>query len=251
MRVDAAQHYDLTPELDRNAPLEQVAQQFEAILLAEVLKNLSESVSGTTSEGAFGGALDGVMWQEMFRQITESRQIGLADAVYRQLSDNADATVDASSVGPPPQSRPLRESATPLPLDRESAGPTHPVNGVVSSRYGMRRDPLDASARFHHGLDVAAPEGTAVRAPASGRVVFAGTRGGYGQAVVVEHPDGFQTLFAHLSQIDVAVGATIDQGAVLGRVGQSGRATGPHLHFEVRKEGERIDPETWLPSKTV
>ena len=114
--------------------------------------------------------------------------------------------------------------------------------GRVTSSFGWRADPIAGNRRFHRGVDVAAAYGTEVEAAAPGRVEFAGTQRGYGKTIVVEHEDGVRTRYAHLSEIAVARGETVAAGAVVGRVGQSGRATGPHLHFEVQRDGRTVDP---------
>jgi murein DD-endopeptidase MepM/ murein hydrolase activator NlpD len=123
---------------------------------------------------------------------------------------------------------------------------THEI--AVTSGFGWRRDPIDGRVRFHKGIDLHAAYGVPVTTPAAGRVVFAGTHGGYGMTVVVEHPGGVRTRYAHLSLAEVSEGDEVRAGQVIGRTGQSGRATGPHLHFEVLAGGEPVDPQPWLRS---
>lgn len=112
----------------------------------------------------------------------------------------------------------------------------------VSSPFGHRVHPITGAWRLHAGIDLAAPTGQPVFAAATGRVAFAGRRGGYGALVVVAHACGFETRYAHLSEIDVAVGDVVATGARLGAVGETGRTTGPHLHYEIRVEGRPINP---------
>lgn len=121
-----------------------------------------------------------------------------------------------------------------------------PVDGRTSSRFGSRRDPIHGHERHHAGLDIAAPTGTPIRAVMSGTVVSAGERGGYGNTVVVEHSDGSRGLYAHCSRLDVAAGQRIRAGQPIAAVGSTGRSTGPHLHFELRIDGEAVDPESHL-----
>ena len=123
-----------------------------------------------------------------------------------------------------------------------------PVDGAhrVSSAFGMRRHPVHGDLRMHHGLDLAARTGTPVVAAEPGRVVMAGNRGGYGLVVDIEHGDGVLTRYAHLNTIEVARGEQLAGGQRLGTVGATGTVTGPHLHFEVRKQGSSIDPAQWL-----
>jgi murein DD-endopeptidase MepM/ murein hydrolase activator NlpD len=124
-----------------------------------------------------------------------------------------------------------------------SSGLERPVAGPVTSSVGLRFHPILRHVRWHRGLDFAAPHGAPVRAAEDGRVVDAGWRGGYGQVVRVAHPDGTLTVYAHLSQILTAPGAPVGRGALLGLVGASGLATGPHLHFEWLKDGRPLQPQ--------
>ena len=99
---------------------------------------------------------------------------------------------------------------------------------------------------LHSGVDLLDDYGEPVRAVAGGTVVAAGPSGGYGNMVEVEHGSGFSTRYGHLSQIDVAPGQSVAPGAILGRVGSTGRSTGAHLHYEVRTDGEAVDPARFL-----
>jgi murein DD-endopeptidase MepM/ murein hydrolase activator NlpD len=112
----------------------------------------------------------------------------------------------------------------------------------VTSAYGWRRDPFTGASQFHKGIDVAQAYGQDVQAAAAGRVVLAGDRGAYGIMIVVEHGQGQQTRYAHLSAVGVKPGDRVDAGQVIGKTGDSGRATGPHLHFEVVTDGQAVDP---------
>ena len=112
----------------------------------------------------------------------------------------------------------------------------------VSSGFAMRMHPILNSWRQHNGIDFAAPSGTAVRSVGDGTVDFAGTQNGYGNIVIVKHRNNQQTAYAHLSRVDVKAGESISQGQTIGAVGSTGWATGPHLHFEFRVNGEYQDP---------
>lgn len=114
----------------------------------------------------------------------------------------------------------------------------------VSSGFAMRTHPILQTWRQHNGIDFAAPSGTPVRTVGDGVVDFAGTQSGYGNIVIVTHPNKQQTAYAHLSRIDVRPGQSLEQGQTLGAVGSTGWATGPHLHFEFRIDGEAHDPST-------
>jgi murein DD-endopeptidase MepM/ murein hydrolase activator NlpD len=117
-----------------------------------------------------------------------------------------------------------------------------PVPGVESSGFGWRRDPLNRRSKFHRGTDFRADRGTPVFAAGPGLVAFTGRQHGYGNVIYIDHGGGLVTRYAHLSRIEVSSGAAVDAGGRIGRVGATGRATGPHLHFEVRLEGRAVDP---------
>lgn len=119
--------------------------------------------------------------------------------------------------------------------------PTRTV-GTVTSGYGPRRQPTKGASTYHKGLDIAAPTGTPVYAAASGKVTFAGVQGGYGNHIVIRHDDNTETTYSHLSSILVSQGQNVAQGEVIGKIGSSGTATGPHLHYEVHENGVAINP---------
>jgi len=117
-----------------------------------------------------------------------------------------------------------------------------PVSGRISSFYGLRVDPIDGTLKKHNGIDIAVSSGTKVRAVSSGKVVYSGYAKGYGNCVIIDHGNGFQTLYAHNSKNLVKTGQEVSQDTVIALSGSTGRVTGPHLHFEVRKDGKPVDP---------
>jgi murein DD-endopeptidase MepM/ murein hydrolase activator NlpD len=117
---------------------------------------------------------------------------------------------------------------------------------AISSTFGVRKDPLLGTPAHHSGMDFRAPAGSPARASAAGKVVTAGWSGGYGRMVEIEHSSGFTTRYAHLSKIGVKIGQQVAGGEEIGKVGSSGRSTGPHLHYEIRRNGEAIDPLRFL-----
>ncbi len=127
-------------------------------------------------------------------------------------------------------------------------------NARISSGFGMRRHPILGSYRLHAGVDYAAVSGTPILAPAEGTIVERGVKGGYGNAIMLEHKNGMQTLYAHMSrfQAGLSVGQSVKAGTVIGYVGSTGRSTGPHLHYEVRLNGQAVDPSaSALPARTL
>jgi murein DD-endopeptidase MepM/ murein hydrolase activator NlpD len=122
-----------------------------------------------------------------------------------------------------------------------------PVPGAwVSSTFGHRSDPFTGKLAFHSGIDFAAPAGAQARAVAPGMVTWAGERTGYGQLVEINHGNGYVTRYAHNSTVLVKVGDKVGKGQAISRVGSTGRSTGPHLHFEVLKNGRAIDPQKFV-----
>lgn len=123
-----------------------------------------------------------------------------------------------------------------------------PVAGMTSSGFGYRVHPIHGDVRFHYGTDFAANSGTDILAFADGTVTAAGYDSGYGNYIKIDHGDGFTTLYAHCSGLLVSAGEWVNRGDRIGYVGASGLATGPHLHFELMKNGEYMNPEYYLGS---
>lgn len=119
-----------------------------------------------------------------------------------------------------------------------------PARGRLTSRYGYRRDPFTGKRAFHTGVDIANRVGAPVHAAQGGVVIFTGVRYGYGRTIIIEHSFGYKTLYAHLSAIRVRRGQRVKKGAIIGNIGDSGRSTGPHLHFEVWLRNRLINPLT-------
>ncbi|MBI1788401.1 MAG: M23 family metallopeptidase [Acidobacteria bacterium] len=123
-----------------------------------------------------------------------------------------------------------------------------PVMGILRGSFGRRDDPFSGEGALHRGVDISAPVGTIVKATADGLVAFADYYHGYGRLVVIDHGNGMETYYAHLSKFDVIAGQEIRQGETLGRVGASGRVTAPHLHYEVHMGRAPVNPYRYLRS---
>ncbi|HVT61770.1 MAG TPA: M23 family metallopeptidase [Thermoanaerobaculia bacterium] len=121
-----------------------------------------------------------------------------------------------------------------------------PVRGILTSGFGIRSDPMTHGPGIHQGIDIAAAAGQPVQAAADGVVMLAAATGGYGQAIFISHGFGLSTRYGHLSEIGVHSGQRVRRGEVIGRVGNSGRSTGSHLHYEVRQDGAPVNPLAYI-----
>ena len=184
-------------------------------------------------------------------------EVSVALGLKRQL----EGTADISDEGPlvPSFNESIEEynflkSASFSRLHHEYARSWHknivpsmwPVNGVLLSRFGERTDPFSGEGAIHAGVDISAPTGTPVHAAADGIVSRAEYYGGYGRLVVIDHGNGMSTRYGHLSRFDVVPGQEVRRGDVIAFSGNSGRATSPHLHFEVRLGGAAVNPHPYL-----
>jgi murein DD-endopeptidase MepM/ murein hydrolase activator NlpD len=195
--------------------------------------------------------------QELARTVSNTGAFGIADLLVQRVmtqekmqEDPAAEKLDAAE---PSASRHLDRpepsaARSVLRVDGKPVVPEFrmPIQAPVSSEFGIREDPFTRKPKFHRGIDISAPRGTPVQAALGGRVLFAGFSKGYGNTVVVEHGEGYRTRYAHLGSLKVTKGDVLETEQVLGTVGSTGRSTGPHLHFEVSRYGEKIDPRTAL-----
>ena len=240
--------------------VKQLAQEFESLLMSQMLKEMRKSMlsEDEDQEPGFGAAnMTEMMDTALGAALSRAGGFGLADVMLRGLDRQFPVAAGQGAVAPGAQdfSPALRVSPTAQPVATWLPGagaaapepPATPVtapSGRVSSAYGWRADPLNGHARFHKGTDIALAYGHEVQAAASGRVAFAGEQPGYGMTVVIDHGAGLETRYAHLSGYSVQVGDSVGSGQVVARSGNSGRSTGPHLHFEVLQGGRAVDPKS-------
>lgn len=121
-----------------------------------------------------------------------------------------------------------------------------PVSGIIGYNYGWRKDPFTGKRDFHRGLDIAAPRGTVIKAPADGVVTKVRRLQGYGKSITISHGNGIRTFYCHLHNYNVKVGHRVKRGDVIGYVGSTGRSTGPHLHYEVYVAGKHVNPLKYI-----
>lgn len=206
---------DLTSEIDAHAAEEAQLTQ----LITDLIEEEEARIAAEAAAAAWAA--------EQERLAEEARAAAAA----------ASAAGDSSGTTTPPPPQP---TAVPLPAPSTASGLIWPTSGVLTSSYGPRW------GRQHQGIDIAAPTGTAVWAAQSGTVVSAGQLGGYGNMVLIDHGNGFTTIYAHLSEIWVSAGESVGQGGNVGAMGCTGSCTGPHLHFETRVNGIPQDPMLYL-----
>lgn len=121
-----------------------------------------------------------------------------------------------------------------------------PVRGAVNSEFGNRLSPWTKTSEFHAGIDISANQGTQVRAPAQARVVFAGAQNEFGLSVVLDHGQDIRSIYGHLSKVFVQAGQQVDRGAAIALSGNTGRSSGPHLHYEILVKGQAVNPRSYL-----
>jgi murein DD-endopeptidase MepM/ murein hydrolase activator NlpD len=217
----------------------QAAQLAEKIDFLETTSHKLMTYSGMNSESGVGG-VGGFSRDSFARPLPSSagdlnksinsynRRVGVLEERYRKLEEYL---ADSS----------LIESARPSIL---------PVNGYVTQGMGTREDPFNSASReYHTGVDISAPYGSRVVAPADGTVIFAGLREGYGNIVVIDHKFGVTTRYAHLYKYTVQVGQHVSRYDVIGYVGTSGRSTGAHLHFELWFQDRPVNPIKYIHAR--
>ncbi|MFH1035746.1 MAG: M23 family metallopeptidase [Pseudomonadota bacterium] len=249
------------------AKLRQACQLFEAQFLKMLWKEMRKTVpkSGLINGGQAEQMFTDLMDQAVADQSTQGgRSMGIASMLEKQLSRETikrpSGQMPSAALAPPLAS--TLSSSAPAPSVRGLIPPQGrypstppvgdgeyqlPVQGQLTSGFGEREHPITGEERQHNGLDLAAPAGTSVSTAKAGTVSFAGQSGDYGNLIIVEHPGGGSTYYAHLQSLGVKTGQSVEQGQKIGTVGSTGLATGPHLHFEVRDPlGRAVDPQPLL-----
>ncbi len=203
-----------------------VAKKVETVFLNEFLKVMFEQTSFAKNKTI--GSFLPTITAHIADSLAE-RGVGFGDIMMKNQS-----VIEKRRDFPvrPPVSGQLPDPATLLSQ----------TQGRITSGFGLRLDPIDGKMRHHAGIDIAVAENSPVRTVAEGKVVFSGYSNGYGNCVVIDHGDGLTTLYGHNARNLVKLGDIIKPGTAIALSGSSGRATGPHVHFEVRKDGVAVDP---------
>lgn len=220
------------------ATKEGASKEFESFFVGFIFEEAFKNIS--TGEGYLedNGAMDtyrSLFVQEVSKQAAAAGKFGLSE----QLMGKGGVTKTLDIHVP-------TQLSSGYEVSSENLSFALPTEGQVTSHFGMRKNPVAHGHSHHDGMDFAMPIGTPIKAAEDGKVVHSGPKGGYGHTVVLDHGNGYTSLYAHQSKTLLQEGAVVKKGEVIGLSGNSGRSTGPHLHFEVRKGDQPIDPKGFL-----
>ncbi|MBF0541189.1 MAG: peptidoglycan DD-metalloendopeptidase family protein [Nitrospirae bacterium] len=252
----------------KSQKIDNVSKDMESLFLHQMIKSMRQA-SGSSGDKGFGASTYSDMFDMELANIMSERGIGVNDVVSEQLNrqgENSDSNDMQNKSYNIPVSQSIKSRVRASyktasgsydtakiikDLDRsisesiDKAQPMRagmPVKGKISSEYGMRIHPISGELKFHHGMDIAAKIGTPIHPVKAGEVIFSGEQHGYGNVVIIKHEDGYITKYAHCEKNLVSKGDMVDVNTVIGKVGESGESTGPHLHFEVAHNGKSINP---------
>jgi murein DD-endopeptidase MepM/ murein hydrolase activator NlpD len=232
---------------DRQAEIKAAAREFESLFVSYLLKIMRETLEDAGhGESGFGkGIYTELFDQELSRVIAQHGALGIAELITSRVESSKPTPVSGQSGEPSAAPQPPHSISQMAPGEgRDTAIEEFPLplRAPISSEFGYRVHPISRRTQFHKGIDIAAAAGAEVPSVLAGAIVTAGYQSGYGNTVVVRHSDGLQTRYAHLASLKVKPGDTVSAHQVLGLVGSTGNSTGPHLHFEVIRSGERVNP---------
>ena len=228
----------------------EAAKAFEAYMVEMMVKEMRKTIPDGMFSGESTEIFSGLFDQEISKRIAETGGFGF-DEVMGQALNGERLAPQPSSYIPMVTYQPVASNPAATVHDHDHDHHHHhhdhgpgemPVEGVITSRFGLRSDPFHGKTRHHKGLDIAAPTGTPIHPVRPGTVVSSGERGGYGNVVVLDHGDGTTSLYAHCHELKVKKGDKVAYGDVIATVGSTGRSTGPHLHLEVHRDGKAVDP---------
>lgn len=239
LRAQESQVLSLSGKLNELEQDVRRVQQFDAKLrvLMNIEKDSAETENEDQADQAAAGSPGG-----LYNPLFLSRHRELYLRRLHGLVDELETTVRLEEVDQQNLVAFLRENKDSL----LSTPSIWPVKGFLTSSFGWRRAPLSGATRLHQGLDISTAIGTPVRSPARGAITFSGWDGAYGICITIDHGGGISTRYAHLSKSAVKVGDYVQRGDVIGAVGNTGRSTGPHLHYEVRLRDVPVNPMRYI-----
>jgi len=205
-------------QMEAKEKMQKAARDFEALLIGEMFKVMRKSIhkSELTKSGFGEEMFESILDGKISENLAKRDMLGIAKMLERELLGK------------------LNGSSSQERLQM-------PVLGKITSNFGMRTHPITHKETHHDGVDISLKEGTPIKASLGGKVVFSGEKGGYGNVIIVKTGD-YETLYAHCSELLFEKGDNIKQGERIALSGNTGRSTGPHLHFEVRHKGKAVDP---------
>ena len=218
----------------------EAGEQFEGYLIEMMVKEMRKTVPDGIFSSSAMEMFSGLFDQHLSNAIAEGGGLGISEMLQGSIGVPAD---------PSTRSMTLLNGARRYAAQAAHHGHDHghmPIEGRVTSRFGRRSDPFNNTTRMHRGLDIAARQGTPIRPIRPGKVVFSGSRGGLGNAVIIDHGEGIRSVYGHCHELNVRAGDTVGAGTVIATVGSTGRSTGPHLHLEVHQNGEAVNPEPFV-----
>ncbi len=236
-----------------SAEIKKAVINFEALFVNQMLQEMRKTIekSGLLPAAPGEDIYESLFDAELSKLMASNGSIGLENILMKQLTNEFNAREDApqplNSAGADRGSNVVNPATTQNKTVEDKPVKAKkfrfPLRGKISSGYGLRKDPFTGGIKFHHGLDIAAPEGSPVYPASDGKVIFSGKRSGYGNVVEIMHDNGYVTRYAHNKENLVERGDSVTTADPIAYVGSTGRSTGPHLHFEVLKKGESVDPQ--------
>jgi murein DD-endopeptidase MepM/ murein hydrolase activator NlpD len=236
--------------------LKGAVKDLEALFFYEMLKEMRQTTQGGFLGKGMGNDIYSSLFDMEMAKLFAERGLGLGEMILKQIKGREENK--PGSLTSPPQDLKLssmrKETLMISSMDHqtEDSGSKNqnqettlrlPVDGRISSNFGWRSDPFTGEQKFHAGIDIAAPSGKEIYPINSGRVIFSGATQGYGNTVVIDHGDGCVSKYGHNLTNLVSIGDKVDPGQAIALVGNTGKSTGPHLHFEVQLQGERVNPQ--------
>lgn len=236
--------------------LKGAVKDLEALFFYEILKEMRQSTEGGFLGKGMGNDIFGSLFDMEMAKLFSERGLGLGEIILKQISGREE-NKPGSPISPPKElnrSSLAKECFPGSSMDHQSkdrgtgeleskSPPRTPADGRISSGFGWRSDPFSGEQKFHGGIDIAAPSGREIYPINNGRVIFSGLTPGYGNTVVIDHGDGYISKYGHNLTNLVSVGDEVESDQVIALVGNTGKSTGPHLHFEVQHQGKKINPQ--------
>jgi len=242
--------------------LKGAVKDLESLFIYEMLKEMRQTTHGGFLGKGMGADIYSSLFDMEMAKLFAERGMGLGDFILKQMTSRQEIQPTSPSIPPgdsnlsslkeeiPPVSPTTHHAEDKVSGAKDKESPARlPVDGRISSHYGWREDPFSGQEKFHAGIDIATPSGQEVYPVDKGRVIFSGLTKSYGNTVVIDHEDGFVSKYGHNLTNLVSVGDAVNLDQAIALTGNTGRSTGPHLHFEVQYKGKSVNPLKWVRSQ--